>query len=169
MVFEVIDMTIHEIDIYLKKHFFLIFRYKSEYYSLKKSQSLFRTKYSLIATDTLYHHRNSLKELCEQVYICNGTLLIEAIKHMEIPKWDDPSWKTYEAIRHSAIVYGNEIHFLYNQRSYWIAHTSEGLPHLSDDLGNTQIFYSFHDLFENARIDDNTLKDIWENVVVDAC
>ena len=162
-------MTIQEIKNYLKKHFFLIFRYKSEYYSLKRSQSLFRTRYSLIATDTLHQQRNSLEELCEQVYICNGTLLIEAIKHMEIPEWDDPSWETYEAVRHSAIVYGNEIHFLYNQRSYWITHTSEGLSQLSDDLGNTQSFNSCHDLFENACIDNNTLKDIWGKVIVDAC
>ncbi len=162
-------MTIQEIKVYLKKHFFLVFRYNSEYYSLKRSQSLFRPQYSLIATDELPHQRNSLDELCEQVYISNGTLLIEAIKHMEIPELDDPSWETYGAVRHSAIVYGNEIHFSYNGKSYWIAHTSEGLSHLSDDLGNTQMFNSCRDLFENARIDDSTLEEIWEKVIVDSC
>ncbi len=162
-------MTIQEIKIYLKKHYSLIFKYQSEYYTLVRSQSLFCDRYSLIATDTLHQQRNSLEELCEQVYICNGTLLVEAIKHMEIPKLDDPSWETYEAVRHSAIVHRNEIHFLYNQRNYWIAHTHEGLSHLSDDLGNTQDFNSCRDLFEYARINGNTLKDIWKEVVVDTC
>lgn len=162
-------MTIQEIKIYLKKHFFLVFRYNSEYYTLKKSQSLFCPQYSLIATDALPHHRNSLEELCEQVYISNGTLLIEAIKHIEIPELNDPSWETYEAVRHSAIVYGNEIHFSYHGKSYWIARTSDGLSQLSDDLGNTQRFNSCRDLFEEARIDGSTLEGIWKNVIVDAC
>ncbi len=162
-------MTIQEINVYLKKHFFLVFRYNSEYYSLKRSQSLFCPKYSLIATDLLPYQRNSLDELCEQVYISNGTPLIEAIKHMEIPELGDPSWETYEAVRHSAIVYGNEIHFSYKGISYWIAHTSEGVSHLSDDLGNSQRFNSCRDLFENARIDDSTLAEIWGKVIVDSC
>lgn len=162
-------MTIQEIKEYLKKHFFLVFRYNSKYYSLKRSQFLFYSQYSLIPTDSLPHQRNSLEELFEQVYISNGTLLFEAIKQMEIPKFDDPSWKTYEAIRHSAIVYGNEIHFSYNGRSYWIAHTSDGASHLSDDLGNIQKFSSCRDLFENARIDDCTLEDVWGKAIVGSC
>ncbi len=162
-------MTMQEIKIYLKKYCYLVFIYQAECYSLKRSRCLFRTRYSLIATDTLPQQRNSLEELCEQVYICNGTLLIEAIKHMEIPGWDDPSWETYEAVRHSAIVYGNEIHFQYNRTGYWIAHTSEGSSHLSDDFGNTQNYNSCRELFEHARIDGHALKDIWENVIVDAC
>ena len=162
-------MTIQEIKIYLRKHFFLVFRYNSEYYSLKRSQSLFCPQYSLIATDAQPYYRNSLEELCEQVYISNDTLLIEAIRHIEIPELNDSSWETYEAVRHSAIVYGNEIHFSYQGKSYWIAHTSDGLSHLSDDLGNTQWFNSCRDLFEDARIDGSTLEDIWKRVVVDAC
>jgi len=162
-------MTIQEIKSYLKKHFFLLFRYNSEYYSFKRSHSLFCTQYSLVATDAPPYQRNSLEELCEQVFICDGTLLIEAIKHIEIPEWNDPSWKTYEAVRHSAIVYRNEIHFSYHGKSYWIAHTSAGLSHLSDDLGNTQTFNSCRDLFEDARIDGSTLEGIWEKVIIDAC
>ena len=162
-------MTIQEIKVYLRKHFFLVFRYNSKYYSLRRSQSLFCPKYSLIATDAQPYFRNSLKELCKQVYISNDTLLIEAIRHIEIPELNDPSWETYEAVRHSAIVYGNEIHFSYQGKSYWIAHTSDGLSHLSDDLGNTQWFNSCRDLFEDARIDGSTLEDIWKRVVVDAC
>ena len=99
----------------------------------------------------------------------DGTLLIEAIKYMEIHELDDPSWKTYGAVRHSAIVYENEIHFSYNGKGYWIAHTSDGLSHLSDDLGNTQMFNSCRDLFENARIDGSTLEEIWGKVIVDSC
>lgn len=162
-------MTIQEIKIYFKKHFFLAFRYNAEYYTLKKSQSLFYPQYSLIATDALPHHRNSLEELCEQVHISNGVLLIEALKYIEIPESNDPSWKTYEAVRHSAIVYGNEIHFSYHEKSYWIAHTSDGLSHLSDELGNTQSFNSCSDLFKDARVDGGSLSDIWKNVIVDAC
>ena len=114
-------MTIQEIKNHLKEHFFLIFRYKSSYYSLQKSKSLFCPIYSLIATDTLPQQRDSLEKLCEQVFVCNDTLLIEAIKDMEIPESNDPSWETYEAVRHNAIVYGNEIHFLYNERDYCLA------------------------------------------------
>lgn len=169
MVFGVKGMTIKEIKLYLKKHFFLVFRYNSEYYSLKRNQSTFFPQYSLVTTDELHHQRNSLEELCEQVYLNDGTLLIEAIKYMEIPELNDPSWETYEAIRHSAIVYGNEIHFSYHKKNYWIAHTGDGLSYLSDDLGNTQKFNSCRDLFEDARIDDNTLECIWEKVNVDAC
>ena len=36
--------------------------------------------------------RSSLEELCERVYIHKGTLLIEAIEHIEIPEFNDPSW-----------------------------------------------------------------------------
>ena len=162
-------MTIQEIKIYLKKHFFLVFRYNSEYYSLKRSHSLFYPRYSLIATDEQPCYRNSLEKLCEQVYINNTTLLSEAIKQIEIPKFNDPSWKTYKAVKHSAIVYGNDIHFLYNGKSYWITHTGDGFSYLSDDLGNTQRFSSCRDLFENALIDGITLEGIWEKVIVDAC
>ena len=132
-------MTIQEIKSYLKKHFFLVFRYKSEYYTLKRSQSLFNPQYSLVATDGLSHLKNSLEELCEQVYMSNGTLLVEAIKHIEIPEWDDLSWKTYEAVRHNAIVHRNEIHFVYKQRNYWIAHTQEGLSSIVFKIRQTTV------------------------------
>lgn len=163
-------MTIQEIKSYLKKHFFLVFRYNAKYYTIKRNPSFFTPQYSLTTTDGLPHWKNSLEELCEQVYMSNdGTLLVDAIKHIEIPELDDLSWEEYEAVRHNAIVHGNEIHFIYKQRTYWIAHTPEGISHLSDDLGNTQDFKSCRDLFEEARIDGNTLEDIWENVIVDAC
>ena len=42
-------MTIQEIKTYLKKHYFLIFRYKSKYYSLKRDQILLKPIYSKTA------------------------------------------------------------------------------------------------------------------------
>ncbi len=165
----VIDMTIQEIRICLKKHGSFVFMYNSQCYTLKRSRFLFCPQYSLIATDALPQRRNSLEKLCEQAYISNGTLLIEVIQYIEIPEGNDPSWETYEAIRHSAIVYGNEIHFSYRGKSYWIAQTSDGSSHLSDDSGNTQWFSSCRDLFDKTRIDGCTLEAIWEKAAVDAC
>lgn len=162
-------MTIREINEYLDKHFYLIFKYRNEYFSLQKSKALFHPMYSLIAPDKLYQQRESLVELCTQVCINDGILLIDAINYIEIPSWDDPSWETYEAVRHCAIVYKTEIHFIYDGRSYWITHTSDGLSLLSDDLGNAQCFNSCHELFECALIDGTSLMRIWEKVIVDSC
>lgn len=162
-------MTKQEIGSYLKKYSFMVFRYNSECYSLKRSRFLFSYRYGLIATDGEPCYRNSLEELFEQVYIGKDTLLIDAVKYIEIPEASDAFWETYEAVRHCAIIYGSEIHFSYNEKSYWIAHTCDGLSHLSDDFGNTQMFNSCRDLFEHARIEGDTLKDIWIKVVVDAC
>lgn len=160
-------MTIQEIKTYLEAQQFLVFKYQSEYYSLVKNSSLLSTSYRLIATDGDEQQQNSLEELCRRARI-GGVLFAEAIKHIEIQKWNDPIGETYEAIRHYSIVHGSEVHFFYHQRDYWIAFTPEGLSHLSDDLGNTQFFSSCHDLFEYARIDGKTLKEIWKDVFVDA-
>ena len=162
-------MTTEELKIHLKKHYFLMFRYNSEYYSLKRSQSLFGARYSLTATDTLPYLRDSLEKLCEEAFLSDGTLLVEAIEHIDIPSPEDPSWKSFEAVRHSAIVYGSEIHFVYNGIGYWIAHTTDGLSHLTDDLGNTQVFPSCRILFEEAHIDGSILEDLWGRVLVDTC
>lgn len=54
-------------------------------------------------------------------------------------------------------MYGTEIYFLYSGRDYWIAYTDDRLPHLNDDLGNTQFFDSCYDLFESVHIDNKTL------------
>ena len=72
-------MTIQEIKAYLKEHPILIFRYNSEYYSLRRSRSLFGSQYCLMPTDGLAQQRSSLEELCEHVYIGNGTVLMDAI------------------------------------------------------------------------------------------
>ena len=162
-------MTIQEIEIYLKKHFFLVFSYHSEYYSLKRHRSLFCPQYSFISTDGPSQQRNSLKKLCEQAYTKDGTLLIEAIKCIEIPEWRDSSWETYEAVRHIAVVYGVEIHFLYKRTGYWITHAGDGRSVLSDDSGFSQTFDSCLDLFRYALIDGFPLESIWEKVVVDSC
>jgi hypothetical protein len=117
----------------------------------------------------LPQQRDSLEELCNQVYIFEDTRLSKAIAYIEIPEWNDPAWESYEAVRHNVIVNNQEIHFLYNGRYYWVAHSHNGLSHLSDELGNSQSFASGRELFENARIDGYSLKDIWEKVTVDAC
>lgn len=162
-------MTVQEIKKYLKEHTSLTFRYHSKYYSLKRRKSLLGSWYSLIATDAVLCQRDSLEALCEQGTIGNGTPLMEAIREMEIPEWSDPAWETYEAVRHSAIVGGCEISFSYGGRNYWIAYTGDGAAHLSDNLGNTQSFRSCRDLWEKARINGESLADIWEKVAVDSC
>ena len=121
-------MTIQEIKKYLKKHNLLTFEYGSEFYSIERSHSLFCTQYSLLDTDALPQRRDSLEKLCEQVYIGNGVLLSEAIHSIGIPEPDDSSWKTYKAVLHSAIVCGNEIHFFFRGKGYWIAYADDGKP-----------------------------------------
>ena len=162
-------MTIQDIKSYLRNANLFTFRYKSKYYSIEKSRTLFHNKYSLIVTDVLRYSKNTLEELCAQVCLCNNILLMDAIRDIEVPKKDDPCWETYEAVRHSCMVEKNEILFEYDQRYYWIAYTNKGLPHLSNDLGITQMFDSCNDLFENARIDNKSLEEIWEKVIVYAC
>lgn len=162
-------MTIQEIENYLEKHFFLVFSYHSEYYSLMRSHSPFGLRYSLVTTDAPPQQCKSLDKLCAQVSIGNDTLLADAIQDIKIPDWSDPSWESYNAVRHTAIVYGTEVHFFYHGTGYWIAHAIDGTSHLSDDFGNTQHFSSCRDLFEYARIEGSTLADIWKNVSVDAC
>ena len=71
-----------------------------------------------------------------------------------------------------AIIGGMEnqqIQFSYKGKGYWIAHTEDGLSHLSDDAGNTQFFGSCKELFSNARINGESLNDIWEKVIVKNC
>ena len=162
-------MTIQEIKNYLKKYSSLVFSYHSEYYSLMRSHSLFVLRYSLVATDAAPQQRKSLELLCTQASLGNGILLADAIRDIEIPDWSDPSWTSYEAVRHTAIIYGSEVHFLYHGIGYWISHDNDGAAYLSDDLGSTQRFRSCRDLFENARVEGSTLADIWKNVSVDAC
>ena len=99
----------------------------------------------------------------------DGVYLHDSKNQIKVPNWNDPSWLSYEAIRHDVVVYNQEIHFLYNEKYYWIAHSNNGISHFSDAFGNTQEFNSPRDLFEHARIDNKSLKDIWSQVVVDAC
>ena len=93
----------------------------------------------------------------------------EAIHSIGIPEPDDSSWKTYKAVLHSAIVCGNEIHFFFRGKGYWIAYADDGKAHLSDNTGNTQWFDSCRALFKDARIDGDALEDIWGEVIVDSC
>ena len=146
-------MTIDSISSCLKDHSSVVFRYNSEYYSLRKKNLLSRTAYILVGTDLSPQQRDSLEELCDQVYISDGIRLSAAFAEIEIPEWNDPAWESYEAVRHQVIVYHQEIHFCYQ----------------SNEQGNTQSFLSARALFENARIDGYLLKDIWKKVTVDAC
>ena len=168
MVFEVTVVNILEIDNYLKKHFSLMFKYGSEYYSLKRYKSRFCPKYSFIATDEPPVERKSLEELCAQVYVGKNIPLSEVVIHIEIPDWNNPDWESYEAIRHIAVVYRDEIYFSYQEKTYWIAYSVDGTAHLSDDDGRTQTFSSCRDLFANAQIGGKSLAEIWKNVVVDS-
>lgn len=162
-------MTIDSIRSCLKDHSSVVFRYNSEYYSLRKKKLLSRTVYILVGTDMIHQQRDSLEELCDQVYISDGIRLSAAFAEIEIPEWNDPAWESYEAVRHQAIVYHQEIHFCYQSKYYWIAYAHDGQTYLSDEQGNTQSFLSARALFENARIDGYLLKDIWKKVTVDAC
>lgn len=103
-------VTIQEIKTYLQQHTFLVFCYRSEFYTLERHKSLFGFRYRFVATDAMPQQRNSLEELCEQVYV-DGTLLMDVIQQAAIPECSDPVWETYEAVRHNAIVHGREIHF----------------------------------------------------------
>lgn len=162
-------MTIDSISSCLKDHSSVVFRYNSEYYSLRKKNLLSRTVYILVGTDMIPQQRDSLEELCDQVYISDGIRLSAAFAEIEIPEWNDPAWESYEAVRHQVIVYHQEIHFCYQNKYYWIAYAHDGQTYLSDEQGNTQSFLSARALFENARIDGYLLKDIWKKVTGDAC
>ncbi|MBR4743911.1 MAG: hypothetical protein IK082_06960 [Oscillospiraceae bacterium] len=162
-------MTILEIEMYLRRHHFLIFRFNNDYYTLKKTKSFIKTIYSLIPTDAPSQHGSTLEELCDNVMIENHTSLREAIQSIVVPDWNDSSWESFEAIRHCAIVHGSEIKFFYEGKDYWIAHVDSCSFHLSDNAGDTQVFASCRELFSCARINGKTLKEIWNNVIVDAC
>lgn len=151
---------------YLRQHYFLMFRYKSVYYSIQKKNELFRTVFYLIDADNPPIRRDSLDELFHQVQLHDGAFLSEIEAFIEVPAWNDCSWLCYEAIRHSVIVYNSEIEFYYKERHYWIAHTSNGKSHLSDNLGNVQYFNSPYDLFESARIGNKKLQEIWDEVII---
>lgn len=90
-------LTKQEIQCYLNKHTFLDFWYMSKIYTLEKSWTSRISRYSLIAADALPQWRNSLDELCEQVYIDEGILLRDALNNIKVPEFDDPSWESYEA------------------------------------------------------------------------
>ena len=160
-------MTLHEIESYLRKNQQLLFKYRSEFYTIRKNRSFFRSRYSLI-TEDLSYQKKSLEALCKEARICNDIVLVDAINDMIVPEEDDSVWETYEAIRHQVIVHGAEINFSYHGRNYWIAHTRNG-SHLSDELGNHQYINSRRELFEHARIDGKPLKDIWEEVTILSC
>ena len=94
-------MTIDSISSCLKDHSSVVFRYNSEYYSLRKKNLLSKTVYILVGTDMIPQQRDSLEELCDQVYISDGIRLSAAFAEIEIPEWNDPAWESYEAVTSS--------------------------------------------------------------------
>ena len=68
-------MTIDSISSCLKDHSSVVFRYNSEYYSLRKKNLLSRPVYILVGTDMIPQQRDSLEKLCDQVYISDGIRL----------------------------------------------------------------------------------------------
>ena len=162
-------MTIFEIEKQLKSNYSLTFIYISEYYTLIWDRFFLCSRYSLFATDAVFKSQKSLEELCGRTYLLDGVLLADAIKSIVIPRYDDPCWKTYEAVRHSAIIQQNEISFNYDERNYWITHPGNSTSYLTDDYGNSQIFKSCRDLFEFASIDGKSLREIWNDVIVYTC
>ena len=162
----VMIMTFQEIKDHLRKSDFLIFEYKSVCYSIQRKRSFFRSVYLLVDTDNPPQQRHSLEDLFTQVCLHNGTHLCDIENYIQMPSWDDSFWVSYEAIGYSAVIYQEEIYFRYKDMYYWIAHTANGTSHLTDDHGHTQEFNSRRDLFEYARIENKSLKEIWSEVVV---
>ena len=160
-------MELYDLQKYFNKNFRLTFEYKSEYYSIWKTKRLFGVNYLLIDTDNPPQREKSLERLLLHGVVHDGAKLNEIKNHIEMIPWDSPLWESYEAIRHLIVLYNNEIHFMYKGIYYWIAHAPNGTSHLSDDFENTQTFDSSQDLFEHARIDKKSLKEIWPDVVVD--
>ena len=76
-------MTIDSIRSCLKDHSSVVFRYNSEYYSLREKNLLFRTVYILVGTDMIPQQRDSLEGLCDQVYISDGIRLSAAFARLK--------------------------------------------------------------------------------------
>lgn len=153
---------------HLEKHYYLVFKYKLDYYTLQRKKVFFQTVYCLLSVDSPMQQQKSIEDLFKRAYV-GDSLLIDVLRFIEIPSWRDPAWTTYKAVRHNAIIHNSEIHFLYGKKDYWISHSLYGRSLLSDNLGNTQEFNSCRNLFDEARIDNKSLEEIWIDVIVDTC
>lgn len=163
-------MNYKKIKEILKAHNCLIFKYKSKYYSIRKIRRIFFTKYLLMDTDNLPQQYNSLSELYANACMHDGAHFSDVELIIEICDGEDYiNDLSFEAIRHDAVIYGKEIHFCYKNIGYWIAQTPNGIWHLTDEFGNSQEFYSCNHLFFDARIDNKSLKEIWDELDIDTC
>ena len=160
-------MEISDIQNHLKKHGYLMFEYKSMCYSLQRKATWRGVSYQLVDTDHPPIESHSLEDLISEAHLFDGSILRDRLDHLVVPDSNDPFWETYEAIRHCVVLYAQEIHFKYNNRYYWIVLDDHAC--LTDDTGNLQQFDSPQELFMQARIDEKTLKEIWEDIEVDAC
>lgn len=162
-------MKFQEMQEMLNKHGNLTFKYKSQYYSLKKIGTYFHPSYILVDADNPPQQETLLATLYCKACLRDGAHLCEVEDSIELRRDDDSSCLSYEAVRHDVVVFNTEVHFLYNKKYYWIAHSNNENSYLRDEFGNTQKFNSRRDLFEYARIEGKSLKEIWSEVVVDAC
>lgn len=76
-------MTIDSISSCLKDHSSVVFRYNSEYYSLRKKNLLSRTVYILVGTDMIPQQRDSLEKLCDQVYISDEFVYLQRLLRLK--------------------------------------------------------------------------------------
>lgn len=159
-------MTTFDIILYLNNHYYFTFMYKSRIYTLLRHNIFLWKRYVILDSYEFFHKNTSLKKLFNETYLHDGTLLAKAICNIETPKSGDPSWFSYEAIRHDVVVLNQEISFTYKDRYFWISH-SKSRAYLSDNFGNSNVFDSKKELFESARIDGKRLNEIWDDIVID--
>ena len=69
----------------------------------------------------------------------------------------------YEEMAYS-LSYGEEYHFYYRNREYWISKNENG-SYLTEVIsGNTQKFRNSEELLRDARIEGHSILDIWEEI-----
>ncbi len=162
-------MTLDGIEGLLKTRGFLVFLYCGKCYSLQMLKQNSGYVYRFIDANCSPTQDDSLENLVAHSCLDNGIILRACLNDIFIPSWNSPIWETYQAIRHCVIVYHQEVHFFFHDRSYWICFPSSGHACLNDDSGFQQEFDSATMLFEHARIEGQGLEKIWRYVSVDSC
>lgn len=63
-----------------------------------------------------------------------------------------------------SLEYGEEYGFIYQNKKYWISQNEQGnyLTNATDE--ETQEFKNSNDLLEHGRIENKSLKDIWDDI-----
>ncbi len=69
----------------------------------------------------------------------------------------------YKVMKES-LEYGEEYSFMYNNKKYWISQNDNGnyLTNATDE--ETQEFKNSNDLLVYGRIENKSLKDIWDDI-----